>query len=96
MEAWAEKQAEYFRQTDEFPIYTDISNLQAGDLLYYTQPLCGDENCEFTNEIHHVAFYMGDGIVVEASLEEGIVVHKMELSDMKIINLVVRIGNSFK
>ena len=34
LEAWAEKQAEYFRQSGEYTVFTNIAELQQGDLVY--------------------------------------------------------------
>ena len=50
-----------FRNNLDYEIYYDIESLQPGDLIFYYSMDCeyGD-NCEFWNEIHHVAMYMGD------------------------------------
>lgn len=49
-------------------VLEDTSSLQVGDLVFMSQLDCSyGEECEFWNEIHHVAIYVGDGKVIHAN-----------------------------
>ena len=52
-----------------------VASLRAarpGDIIYVSDPECQyGEECGFWGEIHHVAVYLGDGKVLEASVGDG-------------------------
>ncbi len=49
-------------------VLEDTSSLQVGDLLFMTELECSyGDDCEFWNEIHHVAIYVGDGKAIHAN-----------------------------
>ena len=47
------------------------SELQPGDLVFWSKTTCG---CGRWNEIHHVGIYVGNNQVIEASSSKGCVV----------------------
>lgn len=63
--------AEQARYCSEHDYLIPTSELQKGDLVFWRRSGCG---CGRYNEIHHVAVYIGDGQIVEASSSRGRVV----------------------
>ncbi|MDO4306319.1 MAG: NlpC/P60 family protein [Eubacteriales bacterium] len=56
----------------EMELVDNLSNAQAGDIIYYSIVDCkyGD-SCSFWNEIHHVGVYLGDGKILESTEVSG-------------------------
>jgi cell wall-associated NlpC family hydrolase len=76
---------------------TDVSELQPGDLVFFSDGNCEHEDgCEYWNEVHHVGIYFGDGKMLEAISEtdtsEGVtIVRDMYITDNPYICLMVRV-----
>ena len=68
MYANASTQAKYCFDND---LTLDPSELRPGDLVFWDSKLC--PGCCRWQEIHHVAIYVGDGQIIEASNELGCV-----------------------
>ena len=82
-----------FRNNLDYEIYYDIESLQPGDLIFYYSMDCeyGD-NCEFWNEIHHVAMYMGDGKLIEATGNPGYtLIQDFHDEDRNFVAMIVRV-----
>lgn len=78
----SETQLYNFETDGTYEMLYDSSEFQPGDLIYYVNLNCGTENCPHRNEIHHVGIYLGNGDILEANVEQGVIVRKMnEVSD---------------
>ena len=47
--------------------------LKPGDLIFWSKPNCGDPECDHTDQVHHIAIYLGNNKVIEANETFGLV-----------------------
>jgi hypothetical protein len=87
----SETQMYSFRMGQQYELIDDAEAFTAGDLVYYINLNCGEENCMHQNEIHHVGIYLGDGDILEANVDEGVLVRKMNEISTYFIYCAVRV-----
>jgi len=69
----SDKQAKYCFE-NHFNI--DKTELQAGDLIFWKNLSCSCNPCKHWRNIHHVAIYIGNGMIIDTSSKKGKVVKR--------------------